>query len=322
MPVSAKDWQRPDLALAEAVELACLLEATAPKAGNVHPAASFTDMNYQHFVASASAVASVIGEVVPGQTVGHIVLACVQATQEAVGLNTNLGTILLFGPLVKAAMVEGVKVHSLELLRDIVEQVLRELSAQDSADVYQAIVESKPGGMGEQRENDIRSSAPENLVDAMAQVAEFDAVARQFTNGFAGCLEKLLPWLKESLVALESLPASERILEAICWTQLRWLAHEPDGLIHRKVGAEQAREVQQRAKDVLVDLTCSGRGHEPSSRTPTALPLSRQDSYQEFDRYLRSDGNRLNPGTTADLIAATLLIFLLTKNKKSFNDQP
>lgn len=317
MPASVDDWQRSDLALADSVALACLLEATAPKAGNVHPGASFSDMNYQHFVASAAALAGVVREVVPRQSAGQIVLACVQATQKNVGRNTNLGTILLFGPLVKAANVAQAKVHSLERLRGNVEQVLRELSAKDSADVYQAIVESKPGGMGEQTENDIRSNAPDRLVDAMTQVADFDAVARQYANGFADCFERLLPWLQESLSALGNLPESERILEATCWTQLRWLAHEPDGLIHRKVGAEQAKEVQQRAKDVLDDLTRSGRCHESDSAT-----LSTADSYAQLDRYLRSYGNRLNPGTTADLIAATLLILLLTKNEKSFKDQP
>lgn len=312
MAVCVDDWQRSDLTLAEAVELACLLEATAPKAGNVHPATSFTDMNYQHFVASAAALASVIGEVDRRQTVGQLILASVEETQEAVGRNTNLGSILLFGPLVKAK-VEGAKVQSLDQLRGNVQQVLHELSAQDSADVYQAIVESSPGGMGEQPENDIRSSAPDNLIDAMAQVAEFDAVARQYTNGFADCFERLLLWLQASLSAVGNLPAPDRILEAICWTQLRWLAHEPDGLIHRKVGADRAREVQRRAKATLADLR-GGRGYESSSHIPATLPLSNKESYNEFDRYLRSDGNRLNPGTTADLIAATLLIFLLTKN--------
>jgi triphosphoribosyl-dephospho-CoA synthase len=30
----------------------------------------------------------------------------------------------------------------------------------------------------------------------------------------------------------------------------------------------------------------------------------------ELDRYLRSDGNKLNPGTTADLVAACLFVAL------------
>ena len=33
-------------------------------------------------------------------------------------------------------------------------------------------------------------------------------------------------------------------------------------------------------------------------------------AYQRLDRFLRSDGNRRNPGTTADLIAATLFVAL------------
>jgi triphosphoribosyl-dephospho-CoA synthase len=31
----------------------------------------------------------------------------------------------------------------------------------------------------------------------------------------------------------------------------------------------------------------------------------------EMDLYLRKDGNRLNPGTTADLLAAVLFLFVL-----------
>jgi triphosphoribosyl-dephospho-CoA synthase len=35
-------------------------------------------------------------------------------------------------------------------------------------------------------------------------------------------------------------------------------------------------------------------------------------SLADFDASLRTDGNRLNPGTTADLVAATLLAALLS----------
>ena len=35
-------------------------------------------------------------------------------------------------------------------------------------------------------------------------------------------------------------------------------------------------------------------------------------SLQDFDRSLRAEGGRLNPGTTADLVAATLLAALMT----------
>ncbi|HUG89756.1 MAG TPA: triphosphoribosyl-dephospho-CoA synthase, partial [Planctomycetaceae bacterium] len=48
------------LSLEAAVHRACLLESTAGKPGNVHPAAAFQDLSYGDFVRSAEAVAPVL----------------------------------------------------------------------------------------------------------------------------------------------------------------------------------------------------------------------------------------------------------------------
>src|SRR2546426_2268432 len=42
--------------VAAAAQLACLLEASAPKPGNVSPFASFRDATYEDFLASAAAI--------------------------------------------------------------------------------------------------------------------------------------------------------------------------------------------------------------------------------------------------------------------------
>ena len=39
-------------------------------------------------------------------------------------------------------------------------------------------------------------------------------------------------------------------------------------------------------------------------------PIRYAESLKEFDRFLRVNGNRLNPGTTADLVTATLFVAL------------
>ena len=44
-----------------AATMACLLEAAAPKPGNVHPAAAFPDLSYDDFVAAAQAIGPVFG---------------------------------------------------------------------------------------------------------------------------------------------------------------------------------------------------------------------------------------------------------------------
>lgn len=273
--------------------LACLLEVTAPKAGNVHPGAAFADMSFEHFAASAV----VVGESLAGSgnaanwSVGKSVLLAVQATRRAVPCNTNLGTVLLFAPLVAAIKrVQNVD-DARSLLREIA-RTLRQLDDQDAVDVYEAIRLAQPGGLGEQAERDVAAAAPRDLIAAMRQVSAMDAVARQYSSDFADLFERTLPWLAEELS--EGHGASE----AICRLQIRWLAYEPDGLIVRKLGVQAASLVQRMAQQIQSEMQRE------------ALPLSELASYQEFDQYLRGDGNRRNPGTTADLIAATLLVTL------------
>lgn len=271
----------------DAVQLACLLEASAPKAGNVHPAASFSDMHFGHFAASAIAIAGSFRHA-DTKSVGELILEATVATRTAVGRNTNLGTLLLFGPLATAASRDPAI-----SLRQRVENVLSELSPADCRLVYEAICVANPGGMGSREQNDVSGLPPEDLIQAMAQVAEYDAVARQYTTGFADLFDRLLPWLEDELRKATS------VLDAVCRLQLRWLAYEPDGLIVRKLGPVIAAEVQRLASLAQADV----RAHSGD--------LAQLDSYQQLDEFLRGDGHRRNPGTTADLIAATLLLRLL-----------
>ena len=73
---------------------------------------------------------------------------------------------------------------------------------------------------------------------------------------------------------------------------LRIMAHSPDSLIVRKCGLAVGEQVRCRAAE-LVDLDWP---HVQASWT----------RFDELDRWLRSDGHRLNPGTSADLVAAVL----------------
>lgn len=270
-----------------AVPMACQLEATAPKVGNVHPRAAFDGMNYTHFVASAIAVARCTAG---SSSVGRFVHDAALATHTEVGCNTNLGTLLLFGPIVCAcSRVKGERAE----LRVEVERVLAELTAEDSRLVYSAIRIAKPGGMGRRKQDDIQGEPPQDLVGAMQQVAHDDAVARQYTQGFSDVFERLLPWFDQEL------ERAKHVVDAICRLQIRWLAEEPDGLIVRKVGRSEAEQICARAQQ----LWCECR-----RTTKSVLEL---DTYAHLDSYLRADGNRRNPGTTADLIAATILVRLL-----------
>jgi len=115
-------------------------------------------------------------------------------------------------------------------------------------------------------------------------------VARQYANGFADVFDFGVP---PFLAAFERFGCVEA---AVIDSQLRWLAEYPDSLIARKNGPGVAADVQQRAADVLkFDGIASPEGRRAGV---------------ELDRFLRSDGNKLNPGTTADLITACLFVAL------------
>src|SRR5215470_11171535 len=90
------DWAMADVSLF--VQLACIWEATARKAGNVHRYQDFSDTSYLDFLTSAAAVAPVLGQAL-GRPVGETVLEAVRATRRVAAVNTNLGIVLLLAPL-------------------------------------------------------------------------------------------------------------------------------------------------------------------------------------------------------------------------------
>jgi hypothetical protein len=86
-----------------AAQLACLLEASAAKPGNVSPGRRFDDLCYEDFLAAAAA----IGEPLSGaatRPLGRTVRLAVEATARWTRSNVNLGIVLLLAPLTRAAM--------------------------------------------------------------------------------------------------------------------------------------------------------------------------------------------------------------------------
>src|SRR4051794_27956120 len=96
--MSSTDQSVRTRSLAECAWLACVLEATARKPGNVHPQASFDDLTYDDFIGSAALVAPIIGRTAE-LGVGAAVLAAIEATHARARRNSNLGIALLMAPL-------------------------------------------------------------------------------------------------------------------------------------------------------------------------------------------------------------------------------
>lgn len=271
------------LTIRAAATLACIYEVTARKPGNVHPGSDFDDTTtYTAFINSAVLSGPILGRA-RDVGVGQSVLDAVRETRAAVRTNTNLGTLLLLAPL--AAVSPD------QTLAEGVGDVLKKLTRTDTWSVYEAITLSGAGGLGRSDEADVFDEVPTllTLVDAMRLAADRDLVARQYTNQFADVF-RVADWITEALHSALCLS------DAIVYTHVRQLASQPDSLIQRKCGPQIAREATGRAAAVLK------RGSPDDATYRQAL--------SELDAWLRADGNRRNPGTTADLIAAGLFVLL------------
>jgi len=274
-------------AVAGAAQLACVLEASAEKPGNITPRHDFADTSYEDMLRSAIAIGPELGRAAE-RGVGDTVLAAVRATRRVAGSNTNLGIALLLAPLARAALADGA---AAALLCERVEEVLQALTLDDSGAAYAAIREAGAGGLDEPVEHDVRDAPTVALREAMALAAGRDSVASEYATGFTITFDIGLPALRRALAAgLGPRPAT---VEAF----LELLAAVPDTLIARKRGADAARRVSEGAAAVLA----AGGVRDAAGRA----------ALETFDAALRGDGNALNPGTTADLVTAVLFVGLL-----------
>ena len=276
--------------IATAAQLACLLEASAPKPGNVSPGRHFHDTRYEDFLASAAAIGGAFARA-GERALGATILDAIQATARWTRSNTNLGIVLLLAPLARAAHEACRNDPTRERLREQLIQVLHATTVRDAADVYEAIRCARPAGLGEVAEEDVSSAPTIALHDAMALAADRDGIAREYATGFATTFEVGAPALARA--RHDGLSWDAAVLE----TFLTLLAAAPDTHIARKLGPAAAVDVSERARATLE----SGGVRTAAGRDSIAL----------LDRQLRDERNARNPGTTADLTAAAIFVVLL-----------
>lgn len=274
--------------VALAAQLACLLEVSADKPGNVSPFADFADTRYTDFLASSVILGQVLRKAATRAT-GTLVLDAVRETKRLVGRNTNLGIALLFAPLAKAALRRGRRP-----LRSRLRSLLTALTPSDGQRVYEAIRLAEPGGLGQADQLDVRATHGRvPLLEAMRAAADRDSIAREYVTDFEITFTVGAPTLERSLQELGDSEAS------IIQTCLTILSRVPDSLIARKCGAREAVRISREAGKIL---SIGGVSTEQGWRR-----------LRRWDVGLRKDGNRLNPGTTADLTASALFVVMLER---------
>ncbi|HMQ52818.1 MAG TPA: triphosphoribosyl-dephospho-CoA synthase [Anaerolineae bacterium] len=277
--------------VAQAAQLACLLEVSAEKPGNVTPSYAFSDMSYEDFLRSAVAIGPELGRA-GERRVGETILAAITATRRWTAANTNLGIVLLLAPLARAALSEPPP------LRAGLSRVLADLSVYDAQQSYRAIRLAAPGGLGDGVAHDVHVEPAVTLGQAMYSARERDSVAAEYTSDYALTFELGLPALQAAMAT----GLSQRL--AVVQVYLEILAAIPDTLIARKRGRSLAESVTRQAQQVVK----AGGVHTAAGRQAVA----------DFDLKLRQAAdNSLNPGTTADLVAAVLFVALLSEQGSS-----
>lgn len=271
--------------IAWAVHIACLLEVCADKPGNVTWGKDFWDTRFMDFMASAVAIGPALRDVTHA-SIGETILRAVRDTRRLVSTNTNLGMILLLAPLAKAAgsgHPQG--------LRAGVGEVLKVLTVKDARMAYEAIRLAAPGGLGDAARYDVRKADIDiTLREAMNLAQNRDTVAREYVTDFEVTFEIGYTTLRRFLAE------GHKFSDSLAQTALTILAQVPDTLITRKEGLAVAQEVSHRANQVL--------------QTGGAFSERGREALRRFDLSVRDERHCLNPGTTADLIAATIFVFL------------
>lgn len=264
---------------------ACEWDVAVRKPGNVSHLSPGHGMQAQQFLDSARACVDALCR--RGAPVGERIEAAVADTWARVGCNTNLGIVLLCAPLAAAAehvpddpAPPGVRRR---LLRAALHQTLTGLSVLDAAAAFRAIAMANPGGLGTASDQDVRMPPSVTLLDAMRMAAARDRIAAQYAEEGAELFELGLP-------ALGPGPVDAAGVQRV---YLAWLSSGMDSHIVRKQGLDVAQTVLHAARPWA---RRAGAGADPSV----------DPAFIEWDLALKRD--RINPGTSADLTVATLML--------------
>ena len=288
----------------DAIRWATATEVAAPKVGNVTPADRFDDLTADDFLVAGRIVAQSLTRF--EMPLGARIRNAVNRVRRRCGTNVNLGITLLLAPLAEAGYYG-----------DLSQDVDARIAASTDDDCHQillAIGESQAGGLSTQTMHDVHRvvadpsqdedrtfgdpnppsrEAAKSIRDVMALAADRDEIAAWWSRGYDPLFDVVVPILQRNRLAHADW---ER---AIANAHIELLRRTPDTLIARKCGWSTAVEVQTLANQT-----------DPND----------SDSVKRLDAFLRSDGNRLNPGTTADKIAAGLFVIALHQNIASGND--
>jgi triphosphoribosyl-dephospho-CoA synthase len=302
--------------ISKCLELAILLEVSTHKPGNVNFVVGFEGTRVEHFLASAVAAELTFEEAakrgievankkleLKNVEVGKLIkdaVADIDAWQT--GGNTLIGTIMLFIPLAVAAGMTSTEDNfqfDFTQLKQNIKQVVESTTAKDSVHVYDSISIAKPSGLNGAPDYDVKDTSSKDrlikenvtLYQVFQIASKYDDICSEWINNYPITFDMAYPYLMNQL-------KTKNLNAAIANTFLKVLAEHPDTFISRKVGLQNAQNVSADAQKII-------------QLGGVDTPQGKENTLQ-LDKKLRDYGNNYNPGTTADITAATIALCTLS----------
>ncbi|MBN1800189.1 MAG: triphosphoribosyl-dephospho-CoA synthase [Candidatus Lokiarchaeota archaeon] len=297
--------------------LASLLELSGhPKPGNVHRTRDFPKTRFEHFLAGIAAIVPSYftlcknvekimesGEKTDFSQI-HLGAFFKDATTHMMkwqkGGNVLLGHVLILGPLV-AACIACIKTNStsIEEFSKIVSQIIECATLEDTILLYEAINTCEPGGLGTSEhydlnnQNSIKELEENNvtLKEIFMYSRERDLIASEYSSGFEIILKEGFPYY------VAEFNRTNDVNITTVHTYLKILSKHNDSLVIRKTGIEAAQNLSEKASEIL---------EKGGILSKEGLKLTKK-----LDLELQECKGKLNPGTTADLIAGVLFCALI-----------
>jgi triphosphoribosyl-dephospho-CoA synthase len=302
--------------LMRCIALSSLLEISGwPKPGNVHRTKDFVSTRFEHFLAGIAAIQPKFSEFcqqtynkssLKDQNYAFVNLGNFfkQAVKEMItwqkGGNVLLGHILILAPLSAATAICLKKdQQSFQNFKFNLNKVIEDSTVNDTINLYEAIRMCNPGGLGKigkydiYDENSVKYIIEDgiNLKKIFVLSKDYDSISLEYSHGFKIILEEGLPYY------LEKFKLTNDVNIATVDTFLKILAEHLDTLILRKSGLKSAKFVSKSSEDIL---KLGGISSEKGLKL-----------LKKLDFELHENKGKLNPGTTADIVAGIIFCALI-----------
>jgi triphosphoribosyl-dephospho-CoA synthetase len=293
--------------------------ASPVKPGNVHRYNDFKNDKMEHYISSAVSLNNPMFELstrgilvergnidIDEVDMGWIIA---EAAKDNINWHkggiTNLGMLFLFSPIALAAghIISECDTDydsiDIKKIPEVANNFLENTTPEDTVNIFSMLYDLKselyplshsigislPESVSELLENEI------NLLDFYLSYKKQNLLFQELSNGYSMVLSYGINAFDEAINEGLSM------VDAISHTYITLLSLNPDSLVFRKNGRDEAFKIMQKAKNIMENggfLTSRGR----------ILTY-------ELDKSLQNKVVTINPGTTADLTAAVTFVATL-----------